>query len=228
MRIVIIVAMDKEMKLFLNILDNSIKHKDLFGSDIYTGIIGEHEVILTKSGIGKVNSSLVTSYVITMFRPDLIINSGVAGSVDETAKIGDVLVPLKITYHDLWCGSGTTYGQADGCPIYFKPFEQGIDIIKKLITDRQIKYGLLCSGDKFIMYPDDVQGIKMYFPHALGCDMESASIAQTCYKYGTPFIVIRVLSDRPGSGDNLKEYNNFWETAPQQTFDIVKQFIEKL
>ena len=218
--------MDKELELLTNLFYYG-NVNTIFTGNVYICEMNGHTLFITKSGIGKVNSALVTSHMIESYKPDLVINSGVAGSLDEKMNIGDILVAEKVCYHDVWCGSGTKYGEADGCPLYFKGDETCLNLLRN-IDDDKIKFGLLCSGDKFIMYPDDVETIKSFFHDGLGCDMESASISHTCFKYNVPCIVVRVMSDRPGSGENISEYNNFWETAPQQTFEIVKKLIEKL
>ena len=70
--------------------------------------------------------------------------------------------------------------------------------------------------------------IKGKLPEACGCDMESGSIAQTCMMCGVPFVVVRVLSDMPGGGENISEYQNFWSEAPERTFEAVMKLIKSL
>lgn len=197
---------------------------------VYEGRIGDHSIILAQCGIGKVNAALRTSALISNFRPDLVINSGVAGGVSEKMHIGDVLVADKVAYHDVWCGPGTEYGQADGCPLFFAPYKEGLDILQDMSdsSDTVIKFGLLCSGDKFIHTPEEVAEIRAAFSEALGCDMESAAIAQTCDKAGVPFLIIRVMSDMPGGGENISQYKNFWNEAPERTFATVSDLINRL
>lgn len=221
--------MQKELKLLLEHVSNITKiNKE--GFVCYAGNIDQHDIIIAKCGIGKVNSALRTYQLISEYRPDLIINSGVAGSVDKNVEIGTVLIADRVAYHDVWCGPETVYGQADGCPLYYRPYEKGLNIAADSFIDSkfEIKYGLICSGDKFITSSEEVDKIKSDFPDALGCDMESASIAQTCYKSGVPFMVIRVMSDMPGSGNNIDQYKNFWDEAPELTFKTVKQLIGRL
>lgn len=227
MKILIIAAMQKELTLLLNLIV-SPKEVSVEGHRCYIGQVGSHEVIAAKCGIGKVNSALATQLLIKNFQPDLVINSGVAGSVDESMTIGDILVADKVAYHDVWCGPGTLYGEADGCPLFFSPHIMPDQILKNDKSIGNISTGLICSGDKFITSPDEVMVIKHHFPDALGCDMESASIAQTCFKANVPFMIIRIMSDRPGGGKNIEQYENFWEDAPSKTFSIVKSLIEKL
>ena len=71
--------------------------------------------------------------------------------------------------------------------------------------------------------------IKSYYPNALAVDMESAAIAQVCYLRHIQFLCIRVISDSPmTNNDNIKQYDDFWEEAPRQTFEIIKQLLHKL
>lgn len=228
MKIAVIAAMGKELRLLLEFLGNY--EEAVFGKTrFYFGKIGDHEVVMVQCGIGKVNAALTTMITKDFFHPELIINSGVAGGLDESMHIGDILIADRVAYHDVWCGPGTQYGQADGCPLYFTPYEKGLEILQQLKTDgNNLKFGLLCSGDQFISTPEQVKEIKNKFPDALGCDMESAAIAQTGYWNSIPFVVIRVMSDMPGGGENISQYKNFWSEAPAKTFQIVSSFIKKL
>ena len=229
MKIAIIAAMQKELDLILSQI-GEYAERNIDDFTIYEGKIGEHDIILSQCGIGKVNSALRTSTLIRECTPDLIINSGVAGGVDESMRIGSILVADKVSYHDVWCGPGTEYGAADGCPLYYTSFADGLDIMRRIAddSDLDIRFGLLCSGDKFISRPQEVEEIKSNFPDALGCDMESASIAQTCLKSDVPFMIVRVMSDMPGGGENISEYQNFWNDAPARTFQVVSFLISKL
>lgn len=229
MKIVIIAAMEKELKLLFS-LGGRIVHISHDDFEAYECELNSHKLIFAQCGIGKVNSALRTAQLISIYKPDLIINSGVAGGVDDSMKIGSVLVADRVTYHDVWCGPGTQYGEADNCPLYFKPYERGLEILRKIKGELESKvhFGLICSGDKFITTPEEVHEIKYHFPEALGCDMESASIAQTCFKFEVPFMIIRVMSDMPGGGENISEYQNFWNDAPIRTFEIVAWLIREL
>lgn len=215
----IIVAMDKEQSLLLPLLNNV---RDFFkdGYTFYLGNIGEKQVSLMKCGIGKVNAALATRAMIENFAPEVILNSGVAGGVGSHAKIMDVVVADAIAYCDVWCGPGTTFGQAADCPLYFETLRLQYDF-----ESNNIKKGLICSSDKFISSIEDVRFIKSHFPEVIAVDMESGAIAQTCYLNNTPFMVIRVVSDTPGEDDNISQYENFWEKAPEATFNIIREIL---
>lgn len=221
MKILILAAMDKEINLLIDLLDKPTE-LTLAGTHTWTGVIGSHQVSISKCGIGKVNSALNTYRLIQLMHPDIVINSGVAGGAG--IPIGTLLVAEKIAYHDVWCGPGTHYGQADENPLFF----QTDDKILQLSKEFKMEYGLICSGDKFISTPEEIAFIKSKFPEVKAVDMESASIAQTCFQCGTPFAIIRVVSDTPGEGENISQYKDFWDKAPKKTFDILSFILSKL
>lgn len=219
--------MRKELDLMLEHM-RDITEQNVGGIPVYTGSIGSHEVVACQCGVGKVNSALRTSKIIDCYSPDLVINTGVAGSVDESMSIGSILVADRVTYHDVWC-PGNDYGAVDGMPVYYNAFNEGLERVRAMEADMQsLRCGLICSGDIFVSKPEEVKTIKVHFPEALGCDMESTSIAQTCYIYKVPFMIIRVMSDMPGGGHNISEYENFWTDAPVKTFSMVSNLIESL
>lgn len=228
MKIVILVAMDKELELLLSIMPER-EEIGIGGKKFYRGMISGKEIVAGKCGIGKVNSALNTLRVIEAERPDLVINSGVAGGASGRLHIGDVLVADRVTYHDVWCGPGTVEGQADGYPLYLLPYEKGLEAASRMKAEgEELNFGLICSGDRFIHTAEEVDSILANFPDALAVDMESASIAQTCMSEDVPFMIIRVMSDTPGAGDNVSQYKDFWGEAPRKTFKSVESLIEKL
>lgn len=221
MKILILAAMDKELSLLLNVLENS-QNNHIEDLEFWEGSISCHEVYLSKCGIGKVNSALFTLKLILKIKPDLVINSGVAGGAGT--PIGSILIADKVAYHDVWCGPGTLYGQADGLPLFMQPYSKIIEIAQ----NNGLSTGLICSGDKFISSGEEISFIRSKFPEVKAVDMESASIAQTCILSGIPFAVIRIVSDTPGEGENIEQYKDFWKTAPEKTFSTLSLILKNL
>lgn len=226
MKIGIIVAMQKELDLLLPLLE-SPSASTINGFTFHCGQIGTAEIIAMKCGIGKVNAALGTMTLIDRFEPQLIINTGVAGGTGGNAGVLDIVVGDRIAYHDVWCGPGTQWGDAAGCPRFFHTAES-VNSLPCLHEGDTVKHGLIASGDIFVSDPDVVARIRELYPDVDAVDMESAAIAQTCYLREMPFACIRVISDTPGSDDNIAQYNNFWEDAPRHTFDMLRQIINEL
>lgn len=227
MKIGILAAMDKEMALLMPLLEE-MKEVELDGRKAYEGNVGGNAVCMMKCGIGKVNSALNAYRLIEGFKPDLVINSGVAGGADASMSVGSLLIATEAAYHDVWCGPGTEWGQIDGMPRRFAMDGEVVRICRELPALEEARYGLICSGDRFISKVEEVDFIKSEFPDALACDMESASIAHACRDKAVPFAVVRVVSDTPGQADNISQYKDFWTTAPEKTFQAVRSIIDAL
>lgn len=136
---------------------------------------------------------------------EVIINSGVAGGTGSEAGILDVVLASGIAYHDVWCGPGTEWGQAAGCPAVFT----GKRDTKALAETLGVKCGLVASGDIFVSRKEDVNAYPEAVSEAMAVDMESGAIAQVCHLKGVDMYCLRVLSDTPGSADNISQYENF-------------------
>ncbi len=226
MKIGVIVAMDKELALLLHLLENPTE-TEINGFTFHTGTIGQAEIVAMKCGIGKVNAAMGTMTLIDLFKPELIINTGVAGGTGGNAGILDIVVGTRVAYHDVWCGPGTEWGDAAGCPRFFHTTDM-VNSLPCLHEGDTVKHGLVCSGDIFVSDPEVVSRIRSLYPDVDAVDMESAAIAQGCYLRQIPFACMRVISDTPGADDNIAQYQNFWEEAPQHTFDMLRQIIQEL
>jgi adenosylhomocysteine nucleosidase len=225
MRIGIIVAMAKELELLLPLLQDSEESR-MGGFVFHCGKMGRHDVMVMQCGIGKVNAAMGALMLVNNFTPNYVINSGVAGGADTSVKVMDVVAGARVAYHDVWCGPESELGQVQGLPLYFEGAKRLLD----LVPERDdIHKGLICSGDQFIDTIDAVNRIKGNFPEALAVDMESGAIAQVCHLSKVPFLALRVISDSPGaSHDNTKQYLDFWNDAPRESFALLKDMIKRL
>ncbi len=219
MKIGIIAAMDKELSLLLPLLSDT--SEIIIGSTTFhTGHIGCHDVAVCGCGIGKVNAALGTAALTDTFHPALVINTGVAGGTgagNPPVRVMDILMPEKVSYHDVWCGPGTIRGQAAGCPATFDcPLP---DSIRRAIGAQG---GMLASGDIFVDGNEALERVLAVQPEAVAVDMESAAIAQVCHTRAVPFACLRVISDTPDKDGNSAAYENFWATAPERTFHAVE------
>lgn len=218
MKIGVIVAMDKEF--------NQLKA---------LGDINGKEIIVEKCGIGKVNSALGALEMIKQHKPDLIISSGCAGGADTSLNVGDVVVASSCVYHDAYCGENCEFGQILGMPARFDAPKEFVDkalslnnIFAQQGSELKVKSGLTVSGEWFVDSQDKMRSIMEHFPEATAVDMESCSIAQTCYKYNVPFVSFRIISDVPLKDHKAQMYFDFWDRMADGSFEVTKDFIEAL
>lgn len=221
MTIGIIVAMSKEYALIVS----QLKDKQEHNTDFCEGTIGKNRIILAKSGIGKVCSAVGALELIKQFAPDVIINTGVAGGIDASLDVADIVAGTEMVYHDVWCGDGNEYGQVQGLPARYRADHR---LLKAAQQVDRVKCGLICSGDQFITDRPALNAIKQRFQEALAVDMESASIAQVCHLYHVPFLSLRIISDTPGVDHHSEQYQHFWDNAPENNFKTLCQILNQL
>lgn len=211
MNIGIIVALDAEYAQLQRLLGGKSE-----------GEVAGNKIILRKSGMGKVNAALKAAELIKSHPLDCIISTGVAGGLDPHLASLDVVAAKQIAYHDVWCGEGNEYGQMQGCPTRFECHPSLYNAAMSI--ESKVHGGLICSGDMFVSTREEGDAILSHFPDGLAVDMESGSLAQTCYIYGIPFQSLRIISDV--AGDNHQEdYDNFWETVADSSFNVIHEFL---
>ncbi len=227
MTIGIIVAMDKEKELVVGHLQNctTFTAQKL---QFYEGEIGEHHIVLLRSGIGKVAAAVGATELIRRFQPDFVINTGVAGALNSKIGVADVVVATKTVYHDVDCFTDNPHGCIQGFPLYFECSETLLSALDTLDLSLPIHKGLICSGDQFVSKLDDLHTIKSYFPEGLAVDMESCAIAQVCYMFDVPFLSLRVISDTPGVNDHQGQYEDFWTKAPELSFVVLEKLLKTI
>lgn len=224
----IIVAMSSEFQLVSALLTHK-EEKSIGNRNFLLGKAGNKNIILAQSGIGKVCSAVGVLEMIQAFHPDCIINTGVAGGIDISTRVMDIVIGKEMVYHDVYCGDGNEYGQVQGLPPRYTSDSRLLDAATAVKSDLNIYGGLICSGDQFITDRTALNGIKEKFPEGLAVDMESCSMAQVCYMYHTPFLSLRIISDTPGAvDDHTAQYNDFWTSAPEKSFEVLKQLLERI
>ncbi|PNZ71191.1 5'-methylthioadenosine/adenosylhomocysteine nucleosidase [Staphylococcus croceilyticus] len=196
----------------------------------YRGKLNDKEVVLTQSGIGKVNAAISTTLLIEKFNPRIIINTGSAGALDESLAVGDILISNEVIYHDADATAfGYEYGQIPQMPAKFNADSKLLKLTEQIVINQDLtaKVGPIVSGDSFIGSAEQRLTIKRQFPTAMAVEMEATAIAQTCYQFKVPFIVTRAVSDL-ANGEAEMSFEEFLGKAAQSSSKIVKKLVSEL
>ncbi|WP_436876990.1 5'-methylthioadenosine/adenosylhomocysteine nucleosidase [Mammaliicoccus sciuri] len=225
----IIGAMEEEVE----ILKSSIENRETIQIAhviFYKGNIEDKQVVLAQSGIGKVNAAITATLLINEFKPDLIINTGSAGSVDSELNIGDIIISSKVYYHDVNATAfGYKLGQVPSMPEFYETDNELIDLAKSSIEQLDLNgiVGEVATGDSFIGSIDQRKVIKSNFPTASVVEMEAGAIAQTCYQYNVPIIVTRAVSDLADKESDVT-FEEFLKVACVNSSKIVKLLLNRV
>lgn len=204
---------------------NIEKEFELFDLKFYEASVESVKCVLVMCGIGKVNAARTTQILIDNIKVDYIFNIGVAGGIDNSLKVGDVVVGTSLVQHDF---DITAFNHEKGyIPNVGKNIycdEYLLRIIKSM--DLSLVFGVIASGDIFCT--DDKMAEKIHDKFSALCvEMEGASIAQVCYLCNIPFLIIRSISDTPNN-ENAITFDEFLKMSSDKVADIMIKLIEKL
>ena len=201
------------------------------GCEFVEGEIGGHSVILVKSGIGKVNAAMATTLLLNNFKPDVVLNTGSAGGFLASLEVGTVVISDEVRHHDVDVTAfGYEPGQVPGQPAAYRSDSKLIDVARAAVEEigeHAHATGLIASGDTFMSDARHVDKVREQFPTMIAAEMEAAAVAQICHLFGTPFVVIRALSDIAGKESSIS-FDEFLPVAARHSTDIVLKAISKL
>lgn len=226
----IIGAMEEEISCIKEKID-VIVAKNIIGLDFYIGKMHGKNVVLVRSGIGKVNAAICSQILIDLYAVDYIINVGVAGAISKELEIGDLVISDDAVQHDFDTSPlGDPVGFISRTNMtYFKADDELIKIaerVSKEVHSGNVVVGRIASGDQFISNADAKSKIWNNFK-AVCAEMEGASIAHTCYLNKIPFVIIRSISDKAEESSNL-DYNKFFKESAVIAAKAVDLMIENI
>ena len=224
----IIGAMDKELFLFFE--EMTIEKTDIYGDKtFYIGKLKNHEVVIVKSGIGKVNAAITTTILATHYNARIIINTGIAGGLTPS-EVGDIILAKGIAYFDVSLTNidDVPYGKMADDPLIVETDKHFLQKAEAIFTKLNYDYkiGNLVSGDKFVTSSHDIRKISRNVDDIIGVEMEGMAIAITCHKFNIPFISVRGISDVIDSKDQSKVYEHVGEDVANKTTEFTFKLLE--
>ena len=163
------------------------------GFSFFVGKINNHKIVLTISSVGKVNMAICATTLIQKYNPDMLINTGIAGSVNT--GIGEVVLSKLTKYYDFIFDQNENDKGFHGI---FKTNKKLLDKALSIVGDDVI-VGTVLTGDKFVLSVNDLNGISLKNVKAI--DMESGAFAQTCTRFKKKYLIFRCISDHLNEDD---------------------------
>jgi len=235
----------------LALLEQSVadpQPQQILGIRFVAGKLKGRKVAIASSGVGKVNGGVAAALLIEHFKPHEILYSGIAGSLNPDLWPGDIVIAVKTFQHDL--GTLNPEGiQLRGMrnPVDWKPNPVFFDAdpglvglaesagriieLSRIQTSRgerspRILKGIIATGDLFVASPVKRDELRRTL-QADAVEMEGAAVAQICYQFAVPCLVIRSISDSADSNAR-SDANEFMATAARNSSVLVSAIVERL
>ena len=202
------------------------------GMEFYKGTIGEKEVVVGQSGIGKVSAALCVQILADRFGVDGVVNTGIAGSLKAEINIGDIVVSTDAIQHDMDAtGFGYEPGVIPRMPVSCFEADKRLvkaaeDACKEAVPEVGVFAGRIVSGDQFISDRQVKNRITAQFG-GMCTEMEGAAIAQAAYLNSIPFVIIRAISDKADDSATV-DYPTFERQAIAHSVALVENFVARL
>ena len=227
----IIGAMDEEVAMLKEKL-TEVQVETKAAMDFYKGKLEGKDVVVVRSGIGKVNAAMCAQILADVYHADHVINTGIAGSLKAEINIGDIVLSTDALQHDM---DAQAFGYEPGQiprvdTLSFKADETlrkvAVECCKKANPDIQVFEGRVVSGDQFVASSEVKDELIREF--AGSCtEMEGAAIAQAAYLNYVPFVVLRAISDKADNSATM-DYPTFEKAAARHCANLVKEMVKAL
>lgn len=202
------------------------------GMDFYKGRIGEKDVIVVRSGVGKVNGAVCVQILADRFGVNGIVNTGIAGSLKAEINIGDLVLATDAVQHDV---DATQFGYQPGQIPQMNVFAFEADknlralaaeCCKRVNPDIGVHEGRVLTGDQFVSSREKKKWLVQSFAGAC-TEMEGAAIAQAAYLNQIPFLIVRAISDKADDSAQM-DYEEFEKMAIVHSVNLTRALIEAL
>jgi adenosylhomocysteine nucleosidase len=184
-------------------------------------------VLLATCGIGKVQAAALTQTLLARGAAAVLF-TGVAGGVDPSLRVGDLVVADRAVQHDVDVTAlGYALGEVPGHPLTW-PADADLtarvrEAAEALARDEGLRVvvGTVASGDRFVADPGAVAALRATFGAACA-EMEGAAVAQVCAAWGVPWAIVRSVSDT-ADHDAHVDFRAFTEVAAGRAVAVVRR-----
>ena len=226
----IIGAMQIEVELLVEKLENR-RETVHAGSTYYEGILEGLPVVVVQCGVGKVNAAISAQVLCSCYGVTHLVNTGIAGSLSARLDIGDLLISQDAMYHDFDVTAfGYPQGKVPGMDVVAFPADGGLVALAQAAAEDvhpgHVVPGRVASGDQFVCSAEQKERI-IAVTQAQCTEMEGAAIAQTAYRNGIPFVIIRAISDK-ADGSAEMDYPTFERLSAHRCAQVTASLAKAL
>ena len=202
------------------------------GMEFNQGILEGRKAVVVRSGICKVNAALCTQILVDNFSVDVVINTGIAGSLRAEINIGDIVVSTDVVQHDVNAEVfGYKPGEIPQMGVLSIQADQELgNLCEKICREVNPEIGTfrgrIASGDQFVADAEKKKWIAGEFG-ACCTEMEGAAIGQASYLNEIPFVILRAISDKADDSATV-DYETFERQAIAHCVNLVTGLVKSL
>ncbi|MCH8293334.1 5'-methylthioadenosine/adenosylhomocysteine nucleosidase [Candidatus Poribacteria bacterium] len=236
-------AMSDEVEMLMDTLTERDERK-IQGIRFVTGKMNGRQVVVARTGVGKVNAAMTATLLVEHFSPSEVIVTGVAGRINPGLSPGDIVIAKKTAQHDFgdltakgienWGARNPINGERN--PVFFPMSDRLLTVAKASVSHIEFEKigtrapkvieGIVVTGDVFVSSDAKVTELRKSL-QADAVEMEGAAIAQICWQQGVPCLIIRSISDNADAKAN-QDYEQFSKIAARNSAKLVEEIVKQL
>ena len=227
----IIGAMEEEVAALKEAMEIE-EVKEVASMTFCKGTLCGKDVIVVRSGVGKVNAAICAQILAGQFQVDTLINTGIAGSLDARIDIGDMVISTDAIHHDMDASAfGDPVGQVPRMDVFTFPADERLTALAKEVNEEvnpeiHTFTGRVATGDQFVASQEVKNRIVDNF-QALCTEMEGAGIAHAAYLNKIPYVIIRAISDKADNSAEM-DYPTFEKLAIAHSVKLVTNLLPRI
>lgn len=227
----IIGAMEEEVALLKQDMDVQ-ETVEAASMSFCKGKLCGRDVVVVRSGIGKVNAGVCAQILVDRFGVNVLINTGIAGSLDAAIDIGDMVISTDLVEHDVDAtGFGYPVGQIPRMETFSFPADKALVEKAKAANeeanpDIHTFTGRIVSGDQFVSSSEVKEHLVHTF-HGMCTEMEGAAIAHAAYLNQISCVIIRAISDK-ADNSATEDYPTFERKAIEHSVRLVRNLLPRI
>ena len=231
MTIGIIGAMEEEVAVLKQEM-NIEETVDYASMRFCKGTLCGKNVVIVRSGIGKVNAAICAQVLADRFNVDILINTGIAGSLDAAIDIGDMVISTDLVEHDMDATIfGDPLGQVPRMDTFSFPaaaslIEKAVAANEEANPDIKTFTGRIVSGDQFVSSAEVKEKLVKNFGGKC-TEMEGAAIAHAAYLNKISCVIIRAISDKADNSATM-DYPTFEKKAIEHSVRLVRNLLSRI
>ncbi len=201
------------------------------GMEFCEGVLEGLPAVVVQCGVGKVNAAMCAQILCESYGVTYLVNTGIAGSLSNELDIADLLVSTDAVYHDFDCVAfGYPYGKVPGLDVEAFPADRQLAKMAfaaaESVNPGHTRQGRVATGDQFVCSKEQKEKI-IALTGAKCTEMEGAAIAQTAYRNGVPFVILRAISDKADDSVSM-DYPTFEALAAHRCAEVACRLAQRL
>lgn len=225
MKIGFVVAMSKEMQVFLARIDGNVERREAGGFTVYVYNTSGNTLYMVDAGVGEISSACATYMLSSSYQVDMVINFGVCGSLNPDLDVADIVYGGSVYHFD------RDTSKLDGVEVgYYTEFNERFlsvdgDILKKAKSLYDAPVVRIASSEKFVA--DSTLKTTLQEAGAGVCEMEAAGVLVTAKRLGLPCLIIKAVSDKADEGATMS-FNEMLTTSMRKCSEVIYRLITNI